>query len=180
MSTENANPVRTPEDRATEWATLARELAELNVFYRAFGIELVLAEPERVLLRTAGQTGLCRQTTGQWVGEVLEVLASLASGSLPTSPGERPGTFLAPYGATVRTVYHLRPSSSAWVEAEARWVRKGRSQAVIETVVRDAEGRELVRVLSQHAAVPEPLVFSLEDLRQQVSTVGTTSTEASQ
>lgn len=34
-------------------------------------------------------------------------------------------TFVAPYRATVRTVYHIRPSSSAWVEAEARWVRRG-------------------------------------------------------
>ncbi len=33
--------------------------------------------------------------------------------------------FVAPYRATVRTIYHIRPSSSAWVEAEARWVRRG-------------------------------------------------------
>ncbi|MBE7519064.1 MAG: hypothetical protein HS107_07425 [Thermoflexaceae bacterium] len=127
---------------------------------------MLVAEPDRVVLRTSGETELCRQTTGQWVGEALEVLASMTAGYLPTSPGEEPGTFYAPYGATVRTIYNLRPSSSSWVEAEARWVRQGRSQAVIETVVRDAEERELLRVLSQHAAVPEPLVISLADLRR--------------
>lgn len=152
-----------------EWASLVRELMALNVWGRAFGHELIVAEPERVVLRTSGVGPLCRQATGQWVGEALEVLSSIAAGTLPTSPGEEPGTFLAPYGATVRTIYHIRPSSSAWVEAEARWVRRGRSQAVIETVVRDAEGRELVRVLSQHAAVPEPLVFSLEDMQRQAA-----------
>ncbi len=150
----------------SEWTSLLGELLELNAFSPAFGVEVALAEPERVILRTPGQTTLCRQNTGQWIGEVLEVLASLASGGLLTEPGEEPGTFVAPYGATVRSVYFLRPSRSAWVEAEASWVRRGRSQAVIETVVRDADGRELVRVLSPHAAVPEPLVYSLQDLRK--------------
>ncbi|MGE3073640.1 MAG: PaaI family thioesterase [Dehalococcoidia bacterium] len=150
----------------SNWARLLGELFALNAFCPAFGVEVAVAEPERVILRTAGQTALCRQNTGQWVGEVLELLASLASGALLTSPGEAPGTFVAPYGATVRSTYHLRPSDSAWVEAEASWVRRGRTQAVVETVVRDAEGRELVRVISQHAAVPEPLAYSLEDLRK--------------
>lgn len=157
------------------WASLARELMALNAWGRAFGHELTVAEPDRVILRTSGETVLCRQATGQWVGETLEVLAFLAAGLLPTSPGQEPGTFVAPSGATVRTIYHIRPSSSAWVEAEAHWVRRGRSQAVIETFVRDAEGRELVRVLSQHAAVPEPLVFSLEDLRRQAVATRTAS-----
>lgn len=166
MSAEHASPIGARESRAAEWEALVRELTELDVFCRAFGIELVLAESERVVLRTPGKTELCRQSTGQWVGETLEMLASLAAGFLPTSPGSEPGTFVAPYGATVRTIYHLRPSSSASVEAEARWVRRGRTQAVIETTVRDAEGKELVRTLSQHVAIPEPLAFSLADLRQ--------------
>lgn len=167
MSAEDASPIGAPESKAVEWTNLVREVSRLSPFYRAFGIEVAVAEADRVVLRTHGQTELCRQTTGQWVGEVLEVLGSLAAGSLPTSPGPEPGTFVAPYGATVRTIYHLRPSSSDWVEAEARWVRRGRSQAVIETTVRDSDGRELVRVLSQHVAIPEPLVISLEDLRRQ-------------
>lgn len=149
-----------------DWAALARELATLSPFCRAYGHEIVVAEPERCVVRTSGQTGLCRQTTGQWVGEALEVLASITAGFLSTSLGETPGTFYAPYGATVRTMYHLRPSSSSWVEADARWIRRGKAQAVIETVVRDAEGRELLRVLSQHVAIPEPLLFSLEEMRK--------------
>ncbi|MCC6961562.1 MAG: hypothetical protein IT301_17065 [Dehalococcoidia bacterium] len=149
------------------WTALARELSEASPFCRAFGHELVVAEPDRVVFRTSGQTEICRQTTGQWVGEALEVLASITAGVLLTTPGDEPGTFSAPYGATVRTLYHLRPSSSAWVEGEARWVRRGKSQAVIETVVCDAEGRELLRVLSQHAAIPEPLLFSVKESRLQ-------------
>ncbi len=148
------------------WPDLVREVHAQSLWSAAFGYELTVVEPDRVVFRTSGGGPLCRQKTGQWVGEALEALSSLAAGTLPTSPGGEPGTFIAPYGATVRTIYHIRPSSAAWVEAEARWVRRGRSQAVIETTVRDSDGRELVRVLSQHAAIPAPLVISIADLRQ--------------
>ncbi|HMO53450.1 MAG TPA: hypothetical protein PJ994_03010 [Tepidiformaceae bacterium] len=166
MSAEGLHRSSASSPETTNWASLVRELCELNAFFPAYGIELVVADPERVVLATSGQTELCRQNTGQWVGEVLEVLASLTAGFLPTRSGDEPGTFVAPYGATVRSTYHLRPSNSARIEAEARWVRRGRAQAVIETVVRDAEGRELVRVISQHAAVPEPLTYSIAALRE--------------
>lgn len=163
MSKQESTNAAMPGDG---WVSLAREVLAQSPWSPAFGYELTVAEPERVVLRTSGDGPLCRQTTGQWVGEALEALSSLAAGTLPTSPGEEPGSFVAPYGATVRTIYHIRPSSAAWVEAEAHWVRRGKSQAVIETTVRDSDGRELVRVLSQHAAIPEPLVFTLEDLRR--------------
>lgn len=163
MSEQEPNSTPT---KGADWASLAREVLALNVWSGAFGFEVTVAESDRVVLRSSGDGPLCRQATGQWVGEAIELLSSLAAGTLPTSPGEQAGTFVAPYGATVRTIYHLRPSSSDWVEAEARWVRRGRSQAVIETTVRDSDGRELVRVLSQHAAIPDPLVFTLEDLRR--------------
>lgn len=141
---------------------LMREFwAAVGVLPAALGIEIGAWTPERAVLTSMGPE-LCRQAgSRQWVGEVLEVLAALSAGLLVTGPGDQPRTIVAPYGATVRTVYHLRPSSSASVEAEARWVRRGRTQAVIETTVRDAEGKELVRTLSQHVAIPEPLAFSL-------------------
>lgn len=140
--------------------------AEFGVLPAALGAEIAAWEPERAVLTSSGPA-LCRQVgSRQWVGEVLETLAALSAGLLATGLGEQPQTIVAPYGATVRTIYHLRPSSSASVEAEARWVRRGRTQAVIETTVRDAEGKELVRTLSQHVAIPEPLAFSLADLRQ--------------
>lgn len=135
--------------------------AEFGVLPAALGAEIAAWGPERAVLTSSGPA-LCRQVgSRQWVGEVLETLAALSAGLLATSLGEQPQTIVAPYGATVRTIYHLRPSGSASVEAEARWVRRGRTQAVIETAVRDAEGRELVRTLSQHVAIPEPLAFSL-------------------
>ena len=144
---------------------LVSELLTRSAFTGGLGYELVVAEPDRLVLRAhgAGQ----RQATGDWVGEALEVLCSVAAGTLLLVPGEAAGTMVGAYAASVRTVFHLRASSSAWVEAEVRPVRRGRTQATVEATARDAEGRELVRMLSQHVALPEPVVFSLAALRRQ-------------
>lgn len=127
----------------------------------ALGVEVVAWEADRAEIQSSGPA-LCRQVGSRvWIGEVFETLAALAAGLLATEPGSAPRTISAPLAVTVRTIHHLRPSTSDHVTAEARWIRRGRSESVVETIVRDAEGKELVRALSQHAAIAEAMEWGL-------------------
>src|SRR3954464_15517359 len=116
-------------------------------FAAAAGVELIAAAPEEVRARLAWAPERC--TAGGFLhGGALMTLADSAGGVC--------AYLNLPNGATTATVESktnfLRPVTAGAVEAVARPVNVGRRLILVQTELRDAEGR-LVALTTQTQAV---------------------------
>jgi uncharacterized protein (TIGR00369 family) len=126
------------------------ELSEAMPFARAAGVELVSAAPEEVRARLAWTAERCT-AGGILHGGALMTLADSAGGLC--------AYLNLPDGATTATVESktnfLRPVPAGSVEAVARPVNVGRRLILVQTELRDGDGR-LVALTTQTQAVVSP------------------------
>ena len=126
------------------------ELSEAMPFARAAGVELVSAAPEEVRARLAWTAERCT-AGGILHGGALMTLADSAGGLC--------AYLNLPDGATTATVESqtnfLRPVPAGSVEAVARPVNVGRRLILVQTELRDGDGR-LVALTTQTQAVVTP------------------------
>jgi uncharacterized protein (TIGR00369 family) len=126
------------------------ELSEAMPFARAAGVELVAAAPEEVRARLAWAAERCT-AGGILHGGALMTLADSAGGLC--------AYLNLPDGATTATVESktnfLRPVPAGSVEAVARPVNVGRRLILVQTELRDGDGR-LVALTTQTQAVVTP------------------------
>jgi uncharacterized protein (TIGR00369 family) len=126
------------------------ELSEAMPFARAAGVELVAAAPEEVRARLAWTAERCT-AGGILHGGALMTLADSAGGLC--------AYLNLPDGATTATVESktnfLRPVPAGSVEAVARPVNVGRRLILVQTELRDGDGR-LVALTTQTQAVVTP------------------------
>ena len=126
------------------------ELSEAMPFARAAGVELVAAAPEEVRARLAWTAERCT-AGGILHGGALMTLADSAGGLC--------AYLNLPDGATTATVESktnfLRPVPAGSVEAVARPVNVGRRLILVQTELRDGDGR-LVALTTQTQAVVNP------------------------
>jgi uncharacterized protein (TIGR00369 family) len=123
------------------------QLAGAMPFADAVGLELVAAAPEEVRARLAWAPERCT-AGGILHGGALMTLADSAGGLC--------AYLNLPEGATTATVESktnfLRPVSTGHVEAVARPVNVGRTLILVQTELRDREGK-LVALTTQTQAV---------------------------
>ncbi len=113
------------------------------------GIELEAATPDEVRARLAWDERRCT------AGGILHGGALMA---LADSVGGLVAYLNLPEGATATATIEsktnfFRPVSSGHVEASARVLHKGRTTIVVETDLRDSEGRHVARVTQTQAVL---------------------------
>lgn len=134
-----------------------RAFAVPDTLAGVLGLRVLEADDDHVVVGIEGKTGARQPGTGLWLGEALEAMAGLCAAVMTVAADESTAEAIdLTHGATSRSVHFLRTSSSDSVRGEARWVRRGRRQAVVEVTVVDGDGRELLRMLSEHYPYPEP------------------------
>jgi uncharacterized protein (TIGR00369 family) len=125
------------------------ELATAMPFVDLLGIELVLAHPDEVRARLAWDESRC--TAARILhGGALIGLADAAGGlcAYLNLPEGAQGT------ATIESKTNFfRPVSSGYVEATSRVLHQGRTTIVVETDLRDADGKHVARVTQTQAVV---------------------------
>jgi 1,4-dihydroxy-2-naphthoyl-CoA hydrolase len=119
-------------------------------FARLLGIEFVSASPEEVRARLAWRSERC--TAGG-------ILHGGALMGLADSAGALCAYLNLPDGAestaTIESKTNFfRPVSSGHVEATSRVLHQGRTTIVVETDLRDADGRRVARVTQTQAVLP--------------------------
>ena len=113
------------------------------------GLEVVAASPDEVHMRLEHQDRLC--TAGG-------ILHGGALMTLADSTGAICAYLNLPEGATATATIEsktnfFRPVSSGHVEATSRVLHRGRTTIVVETDVRDAEGKHVARVTQTQAVI---------------------------
>jgi 1,4-dihydroxy-2-naphthoyl-CoA hydrolase len=125
------------------------DLAGAMPFAGLLGIELVQAEPDEVRARLAWDESRCT-AGGILHGGALIGLADAAGGlcaylNLPDG---------APATATIESKTNFfRPVTSGHVEAVSHVLHRGRTTIVVETDVRDADGKHVARVTQTQAVL---------------------------
>ncbi|MCA9826233.1 MAG: PaaI family thioesterase [Dehalococcoidia bacterium] len=112
--------------------------------WQDLGVEFAEATPERLVVRL-NRTERTTLPDGYFNGAVLEMLVSVTAGNLPLVPLD--GADVATNHAALTTQVNLNflgNTRDDQVFAEARYLRKGRTQIVVETHVRDRSGKLLV------------------------------------
>jgi len=130
-------------------AELTQTVRAAMPFAETLGLELLAASPDEVRARIAWEARLTT-AAGLLHGGVLMGLAdtvgaycaylNLPEGSSATATIESKTNF-------------FRPVSSGHVEATSRVLHKGRTTIVVETDVRDAEGKHVARVTQTQAVI---------------------------
>ena len=118
-------------------------------FAALLGVELVAASPEEVRARVGWDASRCT-AGGILHGGALMGLADCAGGlcAFLNLPDGATGT------ATIESKTNFfRPVSSGHVEATSHVLHAGRSTVVVETDLRDAEGRHVARVTQTQAVL---------------------------
>jgi uncharacterized protein (TIGR00369 family) len=134
------------------------------------GIRFVEADDGHVVAEMRGHTGARQPVTNFWIGEALEALAGFTAAVLTESLDEdRADVVILTHGATSRSVYFFATSAADSVSAEATWIRRGRTQAVVQVSVTDSENRELLRMVSEHHRYPEPYPFDMAMIENSVT-----------
>lgn len=133
------------DSTGTAWDTASLQAA--MPFTALLGAELVTATPEEVVLRLAWAPDRCT-AAGMLHGGALMGLADAAGGLC--------AYLRLPEGATTATIssttHFLRAVREGHVEAVARPLHTGRSVIVVDTDVRDPDGRSVARI-TQHQVV---------------------------
>jgi 1,4-dihydroxy-2-naphthoyl-CoA hydrolase len=129
----------------------AASLAELMPFAQAVGLQLTEASPDRAVGRL------------DWAPERCTVGGAMHGGALMTladSVAAACAYLHLPAGAATATVsassHFFRPVRSGYAEATATPLHLGRSTIVVQTEVRDAEGRRVAHVTQTQAVLPAP------------------------
>ena len=116
-------------------------------FTAEFGLEMEAASPDEVRARVAWEERLCT-AGGILHGGALMSLADAAGAycAFLNLPEGSTGT------ATIESKTNFfRPVSSGHVEAVSRVLHKGRTTIVVETDLRDADGKHVARVTQTQA-----------------------------
>ena len=120
-------------------------------FARILGIEQVSATPQEVVGRVGWDESRCT-SLGVLHGGVLMALAD--------SVGAYCAVLNLPEGAGTSTIESktnfLRAVRSGYVEARAKPLHVGRTTIVVDTELRDDEGRLVARVTQTQAVLPRP------------------------
>jgi 1,4-dihydroxy-2-naphthoyl-CoA hydrolase len=125
------------------------ELATAMPFVGLLGVELVLAHPDEVRARLPWDESRCT-AGGVLHGGALIGLADAAGGlcaylNLPEG---------AQATATIESKTNFfRPVSTGYVEASSRVLHQGRTTIVVETDLRDADGKHVARVTQTQAVL---------------------------
>jgi uncharacterized protein (TIGR00369 family) len=128
-------------------------LHEMMPYARALGIEQVSATPQEVSGRVNWEESRCT-SFGILHGGVLMALAD--------SIGAHCAVLNLPEGAGTSTIESktnfLRPVRSGYVEAKAKPLHVGRTTIVVDTELRDDQGRLVARVTQTQAVLaPRPV-----------------------
>ena len=128
---------------------LTRTVREAMPYTDTLGIEMLAASPDEVRGRVAWE-------------ERLTTAAGLLHGGVLMGLADSVGAYCAylnlPEGSTATATIEsktnfFRPVSSGHVEATSRVLHKGRTTIVVETDVRDAEGKHVARVTQTQAVI---------------------------
>jgi uncharacterized protein (TIGR00369 family) len=118
-------------------------------FGALLGVEMVAAAPEEVRARLGWDASRCT-AGGVLHGGALMGLADCAAGfcAFLNLPETARGT------ATIESKTNFfRPVGSGYVEAVSRPLFKGRTTIVVETDIRDADGKHVARVTQTQAVI---------------------------
>jgi uncharacterized protein (TIGR00369 family) len=130
-------------------AVTPEDVAAAMPFAALLGVELVAASPEEVRGRLEWDASRCT-AGGILHGGALIGLADCTGGlcAFLNLPAGATGT------ATIESKTNFfRPVSSGYVEATSRALHRGRTTVVVETDLRDAEGRHVARVTQTQAVL---------------------------
>jgi 1,4-dihydroxy-2-naphthoyl-CoA hydrolase len=127
----------------------ADEIRAAMPFAGLLGLEVVAASPEEVRARLDWDASRCT-AGGILHGGALMGLADSSGGlcAFLNLPGEATGT------ATIESKSNFfRPVSDRYVEATSRVLHQGRTTIVVETELRDADGRLVAKVTQTQAVL---------------------------
>lgn len=125
---------------------------ELNPFHRLLGIELLEQSPGHARLRLPAREELRGGVAGSLHGGVLSALADVSC--LAAMQGLFDGRG-RPAGTAELNISYLRPALGAYVIAEARVLKKGRTLAVVDVDLTDPDGRLVAKSRVSYALRPE-------------------------
>ena len=129
--------------------TLTEQLRTTMQLGEKLGMDVVAATPDEVHLRLAWSEGLCT-AAGVLHGGVLMALADSGGGLLAflNLPEDATGT------ATIESKTNFfRAVREGHVDAVSRPLHRGRTTIVVETDVRDADGKHVARVTQTQAVL---------------------------
>jgi uncharacterized protein (TIGR00369 family) len=134
-----------------EYPSPARFL-DLNPFHRLLGVELLEQSPGHVRLRLPAREELRGGVAGSLHGGVLSALADVAC--LAALQGLFDGRS-RPAGTAELNISYLRPALGAYIIAEARVLKKGRTLAVVDVDITAPDGRLVAKSRVSYALRPE-------------------------
>ena len=130
-----------------------------NPFHQVLGVELEERSPGYARVRLPMSERVRGGVAGSVHGGVLSALAditTLAAMQGMFTGGERAA------GTAELSVSYLRPALGAYVDAEARVLKKGRTLAVIDVDMKDPDGRLVAKARVSYSLRPA----ELSDLRE--------------
>ncbi len=114
--------------------TVQARFLDSNPFHRLLRVELLEHSPGHARLRLPAREELRGGVAGSLHGGVLSALADVAC--LAAMQGLFDGAS-QPAGTAELNISYLRPALGAYVTAEARVLKKGRTLAVVDVDIRD-------------------------------------------
>jgi acyl-CoA thioesterase len=133
---------------------LTREAFRANPFHELLGIELDERGPGFARVRLPAAERLRGGVAGSLHGGVLSALADIAC--LAAMQGVFDGRS-RPAGTAELNISYLRPALGAYVLAEARVLKTGRTLAVVDVDMSDPDGRLVAKSRVSYALRPAEL-----------------------
>lgn len=122
-----------------------------NPFHELIGVELAARSPGYARVRLPMSERVRGGVAGSVHGGVLSALADIATlGAMGTVFSERERAA----GTAELSISYLRPALGAYVDAEARVLKKGRTLAVIDVDLKDSDGRLVAKARVSYALRP--------------------------